>query len=221
MLFVALAAPFASLAARALGLGGATLGANPVAALTDALGLWALRLLLATLAMTPLRRLTGSARWLLYRRMLGLYAFFYLALHLAMYFAVDQSFDWRVLLEDVAKRRWITLGFTAFVLLVPLAATSTRAAQRWLGRRWQRLHYAIYPATLLGCWHFYWQVKRDVREPLAYAAVFALLMLARALRRRGPRPGAALGARAAAPAYIEVRADQSSGKNRSSSALAR
>ncbi len=183
MLFVALALPFVSLVARALGWGGATLGANPVAALTDALGLWALRLLLATLAMTPLRQLTGEPRWLLYRRMLGLYAFFYLSLHVAMYFGIDQGFDWRVLLEDVAKRRWITLGFTAFVLLLPLAATSTRAAQRRLGRRWQRLHYAIYPAAVLGCWHF----KRDVREPLAYAAVLALLLgvrLVRAARRR-------------------------------------
>lgn len=201
MLFVALAAPLAHLAARAFGLGGATLGANPVAALTDALGLWALRLLLATLALTPLRQLTGSVRWLLYRRMLGLYAFVYLSLHLAMYFAVDQGFDWRVLLEDIAKRRWITLGVAAFVLLVPLAATSTGSAQRRLGRRWQRLHYAIYPATLLGCWHYYWQVKRDVREPLLYAAVFALLMLVRAarrLRRRRPGVRAALAGRAGA-----------------------
>jgi sulfoxide reductase heme-binding subunit YedZ len=145
--------------------------------------------------LTPLRHLTGEPRWLLYRRLLGLYAFFYLSLHLAMYFAVDQSFNWRVLAEDIAKRRWVTLGMAAFVLLAPLAATSTRAAQRRLGRRWQQLHYAVYPATLLGCWHFYWQVKRDVREPLAYAAVFAVLMLARAVRawrRRRPRAAGAL-----------------------------
>jgi sulfoxide reductase heme-binding subunit YedZ len=201
--FVAALLPFASLAVRAFGVGGATLGTNPVATLTDALGLWALRLLLATLALTPLRYLTGSAHWLLYRRMLGLYAFLYLSLHLLMYFAVDQSFDWPVLLEDVLKRRWITLGFAAFVLLVPLAATSTRAAQRRLGRRWQRLHYAIYPAALLGCWHYYWQVKRDVREPLLYAAVFALLMLVRAVkawqrRRRRPAAASALAERAGA-----------------------
>ncbi|HUO96536.1 MAG TPA: protein-methionine-sulfoxide reductase heme-binding subunit MsrQ [Steroidobacteraceae bacterium] len=191
--------PIATLAVRAFGLGGATLGTNPVATLTDQLGLWALRLLLATLALTPLRILTGSARWLLYRRMLGLAAFGYLTLHLAMYFAVDQSFDWRVLLEDIAKRRWITLGFTAFVLLVPLAATSTRAAQRRLGRRWQRLHYAIYPAAVLGCWHYYWQVKRDVRAPLVYAAVLALLLgmrAVRAWRRRGA--GAVLAGQARA-----------------------
>lgn len=186
--------PLASLAARAFGWGGASLGANPVATLTDALGLWALRLLLVTLALTPLRQLTGQPRWLLYRRMTGLYAFFYLTLHLAMYFAVDQSFDWRVLLEDIGKRRWITLGALAFVLLGPLALTSTRAAQRRLGRRWQQLHYAIYPATLLGCWHFYWQVKRDVREPLAYATVFGLLMTVRILRSVRRRRHAAVAA---------------------------
>ena len=190
MLFVALALPLASLIARALGVGGASLGANPIAALTDALGLWGLRLLLATLTLSPLRMLTGSARWLLYRRMFGLYAFFYLALHVTMYFAVDQRFDWRVLVADVVRRRWITLGLAAFLLLVPLAVTSTRAAQRRLGRHWQQLHYAIYPAVLFGCWHYYWQVKRDVRAPLAYGAVFALLMLprlARAWRRRTAR----------------------------------
>jgi sulfoxide reductase heme-binding subunit YedZ len=130
----------------------------------------------------------------LYRRLFGLYAFGYLTLHLAMYFAIDQGFDWRVLLEDVAKRRWITLGVAAFLLLVPLAATSTRFAQRRLGRRWQQLHYAIYPATLLGCWHFYWQVKRDVREPLAYAAVFTFLMAVRGLRTVRRRRNAAVGA---------------------------
>jgi len=130
--------PLASLALRAFGIGGASLGANPVATLTDSLGLWTLRFLLATLALTPLRMATGQPRWLLYRRMLGLYAFLYLSLHVAMYFAVDQSFDWRILVEDVAKRRWITLGMAAFVLLLPLALTSTRAAQRWLGRRASR-----------------------------------------------------------------------------------
>jgi sulfoxide reductase heme-binding subunit YedZ len=195
-LLVLLALPLALLAARTLGLAGLTLGANPIAALTDALGLWGLRLLLATLALTPLRYLTGSARWLAYRRMLGLYAFLYLALHVAMYFVVDQRLDWRVLVDDVVRRRWITLGAAAFVLLAPLAATSTRWAQRRLGRRWQQLHYAIYPAALFGCWHFYWQVKRDVREPLAYAALYLLLMLARArhaARRRAARPVPAAG----------------------------
>ncbi len=206
--------PLAVLALGDFGLGGVRLGANPVAAITDTLGLWALRLLVATLALTPLRYLTGSSDWLRYRRMLGLFAFFYLSLHLAMYVVVDRRFDWRTLGEDLAKRPWITLGFLAFVLLVPLALTSTQAAMRRLGRRWQRLHYLVYPAAVLGCWHFYWQVKRDVREPLAYAAALALLLGVRAVRR-GWR------ARCAPRAYIDVRADQSSGKNRSSSAFAR
>jgi sulfoxide reductase heme-binding subunit YedZ len=149
--------------------------------LTDALGLWALRLLLLTLALTPLRRLTGIPDWLRLRRMLGLWAFAYALLHVAMYFIIDQRFAVAVLVEDIAKRPWVTLGLIAFLILVALALTSTGRAMRALGRNWQRLHYAVYAAALAGCWHFYWQVKRDVRAPLAYAAVFALLMAARAL----------------------------------------
>jgi methionine sulfoxide reductase heme-binding subunit len=215
--FIAALLPLGWLVAGATGLGGASLGANPVAALTDSLGLWALRFLLATLALSPLRYLTGSARWLLYRRMLGLYAFFYLTLHLLMYVLVDQRLAWATLVEDVLKRPWITLGVLGFVLLLPLALTSTRAAMRRLGRHWQNLHYAIYPAALLGCWHFYWQVKRDIRPPLLYAAVYGVLMGLRLVQRARRRARAAATARG----YMEVRADQSSGKNRSSSALAR
>lgn len=123
--------------------------------------------------------------------MLGLFAFFYITLHFAMYLVIDQSFAWSVLWEDVLKRPWITLGFTALVLLVPLAATSTRGWMRRLGRRWQTLHYAIYVATALGCWHYYWQVKRDVRAPLVYVAIFALLMGWRFWRRAARRRPAA------------------------------
>ena len=158
-----------------------------MAALTDALGLWALRLLLVTLTLTPLRYLTGTAEWLRLRRMLGLWAFTYALLHFAMYFLVDQRLAFGVLVEDVAKRPWITLGLLGFLILLALAATSTAAAMRALGRNWQRLHYAVYGAALAGCWHFYWQVKRDVSAPLAYAAVFAALMAVRAVhswRRR-------------------------------------
>lgn len=142
--------------------------------------------------------------------MLGLFAFSYLALHFTMYVAVDRRLEWGILVEDVLKRPWITLGFTGLVLLVPLALTSTRASMRRLGRRWQRLHALIYPVAVLGCWHYYWQVKKDVRAPLVYAAVLGLLFAVRWLNRlrRSAR-------------YIEVRADQSSGKNLSSSALAR
>lgn len=170
-----------------------------MAALTDALGLWALRLLLLTLTLTPLRALTGVPDWIRLRRMVGLYAFFYATLHLAMYFAVDQRFAVGVLVEDVAKRPWVTLGMLAWLILLALALTSTRRAMRALGRLWQRLHYAVYAAALAGCWHYYWQVKRDVTAPLAYAAVYALLMAARAVRAARRRRATARSAPTTAP----------------------
>ncbi|MEI8299135.1 MAG: ferric reductase-like transmembrane domain-containing protein [Pseudomonadota bacterium] len=175
---------------RALGVAHLGLGANPVAALTDSLGLWALRLLLLTLTLTPLRYLTGLADWIRLRRMLGLFAFFYATLHLAMYFLVDQRFAIKVLVEDVTKRPWITLGVVAYSILLVLALTSNARAMRALGRAWQTLHYAVYAAAAGACWHYYWQVKRDVTAPLAYAAVFALLMALRAWRiaRRRSKP---------------------------------
>ena len=180
-----------------------SLGANPLAALIHGLGIWGLRFLLATLAMTPLRFLTGTPRWLLFRRMLGLFAFFYLLLHAATYVVIDRMLDVGILVEDVLKRPWITLGLGGLVLLLPLALTSTRGAMRLLGRRWQTLHYLIYPAAILGAWHFWWQVKRDIRAPLAYAAILAVLLgwrALRALRRRATRAAAASGAAAAAGA---------------------
>lgn len=175
-LHVLVALPLASLVARAAGyLGG--LGANPIATLTDLLGLWGLRFLLASLALTPLRHLTGSARWLLYRRLLGLWGFAYLSLHFSMYVLVDQRLDLPVLVEDVLKRPWITIGFAGWLLLVPLAVTSLPVLVRRLGgRRWRALHRLAYLIGLLGVWHYYWQVKRDIRPPLLYAAVFAVLM---------------------------------------------
>jgi sulfoxide reductase heme-binding subunit YedZ len=181
--------PAAVLLLRALQVGGLTLGANPVAALIHGLGLWGLRLLLLTLAITPLHSLTGWPHWLRFRRMLGLFAFFYLVLHFLAYVVIDQSLDMAILIEDVMKRRWITIGVLGLLLLVPLAVTSTQRMMRRLGRRWTALHRLIYPAALLGCWHFYWQVKADVREPLAYSGVLALLLLwrwwlERAARRR-------------------------------------
>ena len=171
----------AAAAARAL-------GANPVEKVQDTLGIWGLRFLLATLAVTPLRFLAGWPRLLLFRRMLGLFAFAYIALHFLWYLFVDQALDWAQLLADVAKRPYITAGFTAFLLLVPLAVTSTQAAMRRLGRRWQALHRLVYPAAVLGCVHFWWQVKADIREPIVYAAIAALLLgwrAVRAWRRRG------------------------------------
>lgn len=170
------------------------LGANPIAELIHALGTVGLRLLLATLAITPLRVLSGWPHWLRLRRLVGLYAFAYLALHALAYAVVDQGLDWRVLAEDVAKRPWITLGLAGVLLLVPLAVTSTQGWMRRLGRRWQTLHWLIYPATALGVVHYWLQVKRDVGGPAVYAALFVLLMgwrWRRARQRAVARRGAA------------------------------
>ena len=163
------------------------LGANPVEKVQDTHGIWELRLLLATLAVTPLRLMLGWPKLQLFRRMLGLFAFFYVTMHFLWYLFVDQAFNWTQLAADVVKRPFITAGFTALVLLLPLAATSTARAMRRLGRRWQRLHRLVYPAAILGCVHYWWQVKADIREPALYAAIAAVLLgwrLAKAQARR-------------------------------------
>lgn len=166
----------------AIGAWRGTLGANPIEEITHETGQWALRLLLATLAITPLRQLFGWRRLAPYRRTLGLLAFSYVCLHLATYVVLDLFFDWSAMLEDVAERLYITAGFSAFVLLVPLAITSTRRWMRSLGRRWVQLHRLVYVSALLAVAHFIWQTKADYREPLVYAAVLALLLAARLWR---------------------------------------
>lgn len=158
------------------------LGADPVAAITHATGLWALRFLLLSLAMTPLRGWTGWSWPLQYRRMLGLYAFAYASLHLLAYLVLDLGGYWPELLDDLRERPFIVVGFLAWLLMLPLAATSTRAAMRRMGRRWGQLHRSVYLVGLLAALHFLWRVKADLREPLAYAAVLAVLLLARAYR---------------------------------------
>jgi sulfoxide reductase heme-binding subunit YedZ len=154
-----------------------TLGANPVETVTRSLGEWALRLLLLTLAITPLRRMSGW-NWLLrLRRMLGLYSFFYVCLHLLSYIVADQFFDWNAIWKDIIKRPFITVGFASFVLLVPLAITSTNAMIKRLGgRRWLRLHQLVYAAAILGVLHFWWLVKKDITEPVFYGSVLFLLL---------------------------------------------
>jgi len=180
--------PLARLAWRAAHHG---LGANPIEYVTHSTGWWTLSLLLITLSVTPLRRLSGW-NWLLrLRRMLGLFAFFYATLHLTTYLWLDQFFDWRGMFKDIAKRPFITVGFAAFVLLVPLAATSTNAMVRRLGaKRWQRLHRAVYIIASLGVLHFWWLVKKDIREPLIFATLLGLLLLARLfyLNRKASTP---------------------------------
>ena len=175
-LFALCALPFLVMVLGAFGLAGVSLGANPVEELMDRNGQWGLRFLLITLAVTPLRRITGW-HWLVrLRRMLGLFAFFYVLMHFVTYALIDHRLDLGIIVEDIIERPFITLGITALVLLIPLAATSTNAMMRRLGKRWQTLHRLIYPIAILGVWHFWWQVKQDLREPLIYALILAVLL---------------------------------------------
>jgi methionine sulfoxide reductase heme-binding subunit len=181
LLFLVCLIPLAELGAR---IATDTLGANPVEAVLHFTGLWALRLLLATLAVTPLRRLTGWAWLIRLRRMLGLFAFFYAVLHFAVYLVLDRELAFGEIVTDLTKRPYIIVGFAALVLLVPLAVTSTRGWVRRLGRRWQTLHRLVYVIAILAVLHFCWLVKADLYEPLIYGAVLAVLLAARLPFRR-------------------------------------
>ena len=155
---------------------GDTLGADPVAAITHETGDWALRLVLLGLALTPLRRLIGQPWPIRFRRLVGLYAFFYASLHLATYVVLDLGQYWSQILDDIVKRPYITVGFAAWLMLVPLALTSTKGWMRRLGRRWGQLHTLVYAVGVLGVLHFLWLVKSDLREPLVFAGILALLL---------------------------------------------
>jgi sulfoxide reductase heme-binding subunit YedZ len=155
------------------------LGANPVEKLTHETGLWTLRLLLVTLSLSPLRQWSGVSAWLRLRRLAGLYSYFYCCCHFSIWFIADHSFDLGEMLEDVIKRPYITLGFSAFVLLLPLALTSNRAMQRRLGRKWKTLHQLVYVILVLGVLHFLWLVKADYLQPTIYAIIAIILLLHR------------------------------------------
>ena len=161
-----------------LGLGAYTdaLGANPIEFITHSTGIWTLVFLLLTLAITPLRRITGLNELVKLRRMLGLFAFCYACLHLTTYVVLDQFFDAATIIEDIVKRPYITAGFAGFLLMVPLAATSSRKMINRLGRRWQRLHRLVYISATAGVVHFLWLVKADLREPIIYAGILAVLL---------------------------------------------
>lgn len=172
------------------------LGANPVETITHHTGDWGLRFIIVTLCVTPLRKLTGWNPLIRIRRMLGLYAFFYLTLHFLTYLVLDAEFSLAYIVEDVVDRLYITAGFTGFCLLVPLAATSTNGMVRRLGgKRWQQLHQLVYVAAVAGCLHFLWLVKADTREPLIYLGIVMVLLLLRlppvAKRLTNVRPMAA------------------------------
>lgn len=185
LVFVACLSPLADLARRAFEIGGASLGANPVEELLHGLGLWALRLLVITLAVTPLREILRKPWPLAFRRMLGLFAFFYVLLHFVTWFWLDQDMYWSGILIDIAKRPFITIGFAAFLMLIPMAITSTNGWIRRMGaERWRKLHRLIYVIALFGVWHFYWLVKSDIREPLLYFGLTFVLLGWRAWKAR-------------------------------------
>ena len=175
MVFLGSSIPFVLLS---WGLLRGDLGINPVETLQHTTGDWTLRFLIFTLAITPLRKTFKLPELIRYRRMLGLFAFFYVVLHFLTYLGPDQSFNFSGMWDDVAKRKFVTVGFAAFVLLIPLAATSTAGMIRRLGgKRWQALHRLIYICAILGVIHYYWLVKSDVRKPLFYGALVGILLL--------------------------------------------
>ena len=174
VVFLACLGPLARLGWKAYS---QALGANPIEVITHSTGDWTLIFLLLTLAITPLRKLTGQLWLIRFRRMFGLFAFFYVTLHFLTYIWLDKFFDVHEMLADVAKRRFITVGFTGFVLLIPLAITSTTGWIRRLGgKRWQALHRLIYVSATAGVIHYWWLVKADIHKPLEYAAVLTLLL---------------------------------------------
>ncbi len=180
LVFLAALIPFVKLAWLGWNDG---LGANPIEKITRTTGYWTLTFLLITLTATPLRTLSGwnwPVRW---RRMLGLFAFFYACLHFLTYLVLDQFFDWPAIVKDIAKRPYITVGFPAFVMLIPLALTSTNNMVRRLGgKRWKMLHRLVYVIAIAGVVHFWWLVKKDITEPVQFAAVLAVLLGFRFIR---------------------------------------
>ena len=180
------------------------LGVNPIEDITHRTGDWALRFLLVTLAVTPLRRLAGWNALIRFRRMVGLFAFFYATLHFSTYLVFDHFFDLLLIIDDVAERKYVTAGFVGFVLMVPLAVTSTQGWIRRLGKRWTALHRLVYASAVAGVVHFLWLVKIDIGEPLIYAVILAVLLGARAAYRYRGR-GGSVRARTAGPARSAAR----------------
>jgi len=179
------------------------LTANPIEFITHATGDWTLRFLIITLCITPLRKLLGLPELIRFRRLLGLFAFFYACLHFTTYIWLDKFFDLSEMWKDIAKRKFITVGFAAFLLLIPLALTSTAAAIRWLGgKRWQLLHRLIYFSAAFGVIHYYWLVKSAVLKPLAYGAIVAALLLWRLINFGGKKKQTGVRAAVQRPASL-------------------
>jgi methionine sulfoxide reductase heme-binding subunit len=187
LVFAASLGPLAWLLCGGFEVLGQSLGPDPIKFTLHTLGKTALNFLMLTLLVTPVRLLGGWPHLVRIRRMLGLFAFFYAVLHFTVYFWLDQELNLASVWQDIAKRPYITIGFLALLMLIPLAITSTNGMMRRLGRRWQTLHRLVYAIAILGVWHYYWQVKRDVREPLLYAAILAVLLGYRFVRARNRR----------------------------------
>jgi len=201
-LFLICLVPFAQLIYNAFT---DNLGANPIDTITRHTGSWALIFLLVTLSVTPVRKLFAWNGLVSYRRMLGLFAFFYAVLHFTTFLVLDHFFDFNAILKDIMKRPYITVGFTGFVLMIPLAITSTTGMIRRLGKRWQQLHRLVYLTATAGVIHFYWLVKADIRRPAQYGFVLALVLGYRLLAS-----ARAAVSRPSASARIKVRSNESS-----------
>ncbi len=182
--FAACLAPFVWMCLLAFNLAGGGLGPDPIEETQDFMGIWALRMLLLTLALTPLRRLTGWLWLIRLRRMTGLFALFYASMHLLNYLVPDQGLAWGAIVEDIIERPFITLGALAVAGLIALGITSTQGWQRRLGRNWAKLHKLVYVIAILVVWHFWWQVKSDITEPAIYAGILAALLAFRLPSRK-------------------------------------
>lgn len=190
LVFLACLLPAAIIVGDVLNITG-TLGANPIEELQDRFGNWGLRFILLTLTITPLRKVSGW-NWLIrFRRLFGLFAFFYVLMHFLTWLILDQSLLLAAVVEDIFERPFITIGFAAFLILIALAVTSTTGIRRRLGRRWQKLHNAVYVAAILGVWHYWWQVKLDLTDPAIYTAILLALLGYRLWDRRKRRPSPA------------------------------
>jgi sulfoxide reductase heme-binding subunit YedZ len=155
------------------------LGANPVELIERHFGKWTLIFLCLTLAMTPLRKLTNNGQWVLYRRMLGLFVFFYSTVHLLCYVGIDYQFAWQDMKDDILKHRYVLVGFLAWLLLIPLALTSTKKMIARLRTKWKKLHRLVYVIAILGLLHFFWLIKKDMTQPLIFTGVIVVLLLLR------------------------------------------
>ena len=182
LVFLLCLVPTALVVTDALGITG-SLGANPIEEILDRFGNWGLRFILITLAITPLRRLTGWSWLSRFRRMIGLFTFFYVLMHFTTWFVLDRDLMISEVIDDIIKRPFILIGFSAFLILLALAVTSFTAIRRRMGRNWQIMHNAVYAVGILGVWHYWWQVKKDITEPLIYATILSTLLGARIIWR--------------------------------------